>query len=1284
MRLIIRNLIFSVLWLSATAALGQAPVITSFTPTSGIPGITVTINGTNFDVTPGNNFVLFGSAKATVTSATATQLTVTVPAGALNQPISVLNLTTGLSAVSSRQFLPVFTNCGSTTISNFAAKVEFQNGSVNVGYPDIATADMDGDGRADIITGGSEYFAIHRNLSTPGSPSFTVSVSWTTNSTYLTGLATGDLTGDGKPEVITTNPTTDQLVIRRNASTPGSLSFGSVLEFPTDAASDNNASIGDIDGDGKNDVVILSTAPAVLIFRNTTTAGVISFAPVVTYSVGASTDIHNTKLADFDGDGKLDIAVDGNSLFVFRNLSTPGLISLSAKQTFTTVANCRGLSITDLDNDGKSDVTVANSTANSISVFRNTSTAGSISLAIRTDYATTSNPNNVSTGDIDGDSKPDLAVLAGSILSVFKNLSTPGSISIGSSLDFTTGGTQSGLIGDFDYDNQPDMMAVTHNFSNIGFFKNITSCIPPSITSFSPISGPIGTTVTLTGTNFNTTTTNNVVFFGAVRATVVTATPTQLTVTVPAGTERDRISVTDIITGLTAYSVMPFQQSFICGSPFSTSSLTADLNLSATASSIKIKDIDGDGKPDIAAKKTSTIEIHRNSTATSVTFNPAHVLSTSGAGAIFTEDINGDGKPDLINHTTQTISIHKNSSTPGLLSFTPRVDYTLTAGDFVLDIHDLDGDGKADIIACDDFLNDDFRILRNTSSQNVVSFQNVLTLPLTSYLRIVRVIDMNGDSKPDLLIPRETYVFGDIQKIAYYKNTTVPGGPITFVAENNILTEVNVSLVNMIAGDVDGDGKPDILYAGQNTPKLSVLRNTTTGGVLSFATRVDFTASGYNQGPVLTDLDGDSKPEVAMLVYAGSGFMVFKNNSMPGTISFAPYVNIGTGSNPSGLAAGDFNTDGKTDLLVTVSSTFRVLKNTTSYTAPAVNVSPPYSYLCQGSVSLTAFGASTYTWSPAYGLSATSGATVSANPTVATTYTVTGTTAAGCVGTNTVTVGVGVRPTVTTQDKSICSEASTNLTLTTTPGPSTYSWTVHSVTSNVTGTTVGTTGTSSTINHTLVNSSSTVNGTVIYRVLATYGYCSGDYKDVTVTVKAKISTPYITMTGSMCNGYVTLSSSGGSSYEWSTSNTLQTVDILSPGTYWVTVTYANGCSKTSGSVIVQPCNGDPPCEDDPQGRRDPCIEDPMITIEEDVIVKHTATYPNPAREVLTVQLPVRTDTDLLVELYSPYSQVVRTTHIEKDSYKITIDTQSLTRGVYLVKVVFPRGKVFSRKVLISN
>jgi hypothetical protein len=65
------------------------PTVNSFTPATAPVGATVTISGTNFNITSGSNTVTFNGTVATVTSATTTQLTVIVPAGATAGKISV-------------------------------------------------------------------------------------------------------------------------------------------------------------------------------------------------------------------------------------------------------------------------------------------------------------------------------------------------------------------------------------------------------------------------------------------------------------------------------------------------------------------------------------------------------------------------------------------------------------------------------------------------------------------------------------------------------------------------------------------------------------------------------------------------------------------------------------------------------------------------------------------------------------------------------------------------------------------------------------------------------------------------------------------------------------------------------------------------------------------------------------------------------------------------------------------------------------------------------------------
>lgn len=84
----------------------------------------------------------------------------------------------------------------------------------------------------------------------------------------------------------------------------------------------------------------------------------------------------------------------------------------------------------------------------------------------------------------------------------------------------------------------------------------VSNLSPPVISNFSPASGPIGTTVTITGQNFSGQLTGNAVKFGNVVAVVSAATTTTLTVAVPASATTGKISVTT--NGITATSSTDF------------------------------------------------------------------------------------------------------------------------------------------------------------------------------------------------------------------------------------------------------------------------------------------------------------------------------------------------------------------------------------------------------------------------------------------------------------------------------------------------------------------------------------------------------------------------------------------------------------------------------------------------------------------------------------------------------------------------------------------------------
>jgi sugar lactone lactonase YvrE len=86
--------------------------------------------------------------------------------------------------------------------------------------------------------------------------------------------------------------------------------------------------------------------------------------------------------------------------------------------------------------------------------------------------------------------------------------------------------------------------------------NNPTPDTSPTITSFTPTSGGIGATVTITGTNFSTTASSNVVKFNGTVATVSSATATSITTTVPTGATTGKITVE--VAGKTATSASDF------------------------------------------------------------------------------------------------------------------------------------------------------------------------------------------------------------------------------------------------------------------------------------------------------------------------------------------------------------------------------------------------------------------------------------------------------------------------------------------------------------------------------------------------------------------------------------------------------------------------------------------------------------------------------------------------------------------------------------------------------
>ncbi len=299
-------------------------------------------------------------------------------------------------------------------------------------------------------------------------------------------------------------------------------------------------------------------------------------------------------------------------------------------------------------------------------------------------------------------------------------------------------------------------------------------------------------------------------------------------------------------------------------------------------------------------------------------------------------------------------------------------------------------------------------------------------------------------------------------------------------------------------------------------------------------------------------------------VCAGSNIpvSVFTSSMAGATINWTnttPAIGLaasGTGNAPSFMAT---NT-GTTALTATISVTATLNGCTSppvSFTItvnPKPDISATGSTICAGSPgTLTAAGASTYTWSPVT-VPAT-GSTVVASPTVSTTYTVIGQNTFGCADTSLALLNVSPSPVVTATATPICQGETSMITIS---GASSYNWPAG-IGSNAQGQVVASPLTTTT-----------------YTVVGTTANCSD-----TVSIQVVVNPlPVIAATASppdICTGLSSnLSATGANTYTWSGGgvNTIGSSLQVSPfttTTYTVIGATPNGCKDTTTvTVTVSP------------------------------------------------------------------------------------------------------------------
>ena len=674
-------------------------------------------------------------------------------------------------------------------------------------------------------------------------------------------VAVGDLNNDGELDVAVVHFSSASTVSVLLGNGDGT--FQDAVDYST-GPSPNCVRIGDLNNDGKLDLVTTSGSSATVWVLMGNGDG--TFQTKVDYATNPAPV--SVAIGDLNGDGNADLAV-GN-LTVVSGLGTVTIMLGNGDGTFpsgTPYATGNGnksVAIKDLNADGKPDIVSANYLNGTASVLIGN---GNGTFQPKVDYLTGASPYSVALDDVSGDGKPDIVTANGGSVSV---LLGNGNGTFQAKLDQATGGV-SVTIGDLNGDGKLDIVTANGASTVAVILSNGSGSFQPPVDVGTGV-GPNSVTIGDANSDGN--------------LDIVTANSSGAEKAVWVALGRGDGTFVERVDYATA------------GSP----------------TSVAVKDLNGDLKPDLVAANNSGSDVSVRLGNGDGTFQATNEFPTGlYPSSVAIEDVDGDSRSDVVttNFGGASVSFLKGR---GDGDFETKIDYSTGNSPGSVAIADVTGDGTLDIVTAN-YADTTASVLPGLGLGAFGPKQDHRVAPNPASIGIA---DLNGDSKLDLVVSHvnASPVNGTVAVL-------LGAGSGTFFAP--AYYNVGTTPYSLAVGDVSGDGKPDVVTANYDDNNVAVLVNNGDGSG-TFQLAIYYTTGTNPYSVAIGELTGGGTMDIAVANSGANTVSVLES-------SFLPKVDYRAGDGPHGVAIGDVSGDGNPDIV-----TANYAGNSVSFIR---NLSPP-------------------------------------------------------------------------------------------------------------------------------------------------------------------------------------------------------------------------------------------------------------------------------------------------------------------------------------------------------